>query len=188
MQRPSMSRAIVGAAAMLLVGAVHANLVTNGGFETGNLTGWSLTGNTSFIGVQCPGPSSAVQSGNCSGFFGPVGSLGGIAQTLATVAGATYDISFWLSSDGGIPSQFVFNWDGGAPELSLSNMPASGFVQETFHLAASSTNTSLSFSFRDDPGFIYLDTVSVTQVPEPGTLALAVLALGGLAATRRRKQ
>ena len=72
--------------------------------------------------------------------------------------------------------------------LALTNMPASGYVEYSFDLIASSANTSLSFSFRDDPGFLYLDSVTVAAaaVPEPGTLALAGLAIVGLAATRRR--
>jgi len=182
----------VSAVALLSVGAVQADLVTNGGFEAGNFTAWTETGDTSFNGVQCPGPDFSVQSGNCSAFFGPVGTLGGISQALATVAGAYYDISFWLEPDGGTVSQFIFNWDGGLAELSLSDMLASGFVKYSFLLPATTANTSLSFSFRDDVGFINLDSVTVnaaSAVPEPGTLSLALagLALVGVAAKRRRR-
>jgi len=187
MRLPSISRAIIAPAALLLAGAVHADLVVNGGFETSDFTGWTQTGDTGFSGVVCSAsPSTSIQSGNCSALFGPVGALGGISQTLATLAGATYDISFWLLPDGGDPSQFIFNWDGGAAELSLSSMPGSpAFIHYQFELAASSANTSLSFSFRDDSGFLVLDSVTVnpaaTAVPEPGSLALISLAL--LAAT-----
>jgi hypothetical protein len=56
---------------------------------------------------------------------------------------------------------------------------------------ASSATTRLSFSFRDDPGFLLLDDVVVTpaaaQVSEPTTFALAGLAIAGLMATRRRR-
>lgn len=191
MRLPLASYGLVTAAALLLGGGAHANIVSNAGFETGDFTGWTQTGDTTFNGVQCPG-AGFVQSGNCDAFFGPVGTLGGITQNLSTVAGTFYDISFWLDPDGANPSQFIFNWDGGAAELSLSNMPDTGFVEYNFHLLASSATTSLSFSFRDDAGFIFLDTVTVnaatTSVPEPTTLALAGLAILGLAVTRRRRQ
>ena len=61
------------------------SIVTNGGFETGSFTGWTQTGNTTFNGVQCPGPGPTVHGGNCSAFFGPIGSTGGISQTLVTI-------------------------------------------------------------------------------------------------------
>ena len=58
-----------------------ANLVVNGGFETGNFSGWTQTGNTGFGGVECPG-AGFVEEGSCDAFFGPVGSVGGISQTV----------------------------------------------------------------------------------------------------------
>ena len=39
-------------------------VLVNGGFETGDFTGWTQTGNTTFNGVQCPGPGPTVFSGN----------------------------------------------------------------------------------------------------------------------------
>lgn len=51
---------------------------------------------------------------------------------------------------------------------------------------------TLVFSFttpdsNDDNLTVYLDGVSITQVPEPGSLALVGLALAGIAVVRRRK-
>ena len=72
-------------------------LLINGGFETGDLTGWNNTAGS------CSGYSSYVGS---SSFFAHTGSgyyygrCNGdcdiIRQTFATIVGATYNISFWL--------------------------------------------------------------------------------------------
>lgn len=180
----------VALAAAVSVGAGSAsaapiNLVTNGGFETGDLSGWTLAGNTGFTGVQCPGPSSAVFEGNCSAFMGPVGSDGSLSQTLSTTVGQVYFISFAFAPDGGTPGDFSMSF-GGTTLFSVSNPPASAYQVHTFLRAATSTSSTLTFSFRDDPGFDFLDGVSVTAVPEPATLSL--LGLGLAAGYRRMKR
>lgn len=168
------------------VGTASANLITNGSFETGDFTGWTQTGNTTFNGVQCPGPHPTVAQGNCSAFFGPVGSVGGITQSFATEIGHFYDITFAFRPDGGVPSSFsvVFN---GTPLLSLSNPAASAsFHTYSFFQQATLATSTLAFNFRDDPGFLFLDAV-VVNLPEPATLALLGLGLAGLGFSRRKQ-
>src|SRR5437762_11025886 len=88
-------------------GLASANLVTNGSFETGNFTGWTLSGSTGFTGVECPGaPFAGPGDGNCDAFLGSVGSDGTLSQTLTTVPGQTYHISFDFQPDGGQTSHF----------------------------------------------------------------------------------
>lgn len=173
-------------------GSAHAlpinTLVVNGGFETGDFTGWAGVGNTTFNGVQCPGPGATVQEGNCSGFFGPVGSTGGIQQSITTLANTLYEVTFFYLPDGGNPSSISASF-AGVPLLNLVNPPASAtYIGRSFIVAAPSTSSNLLFNFRDDPGFLFLDSVSVVQTPEPATLGLLGLGLAVMAARYRRKQ
>jgi hypothetical protein len=127
-----------------------------------------------------------VPQGNCGAFFGPVGSLGGIQQTIATVPGWQYSISFAFSGDGGLPSQFLVGF-GTQTLLNLTNASTAttGFQTFTFGALATGPSTLLTFNFRDDPGFMELDNVAVTAVPEPETYALMLAGIGALLGARR---
>jgi len=169
-------------------GPAHAALITNGSFETGDLTGWTLTGNTAFIGVECPGaPFAGPGDGNCDVFAGPVGSNGTISQSFATVVGQFYTINFDFRPDGGTPSFFSAVWDAQPALFSVTNPAASAYEVLTFSALATTPTTTLSFNFRDDPGFLFLDSVSVS-VPEPGTMALLGIGIAGLWWRRRKVQ
>ena len=88
-----------------------SNIVTNGGFETGNFNGWTQGGNTEFTGVDM----ASAHSGNFGVFAGPTsgskdsgvsGESGGsgpgtLSQNLATVAGSIYEFSFFMYAEQG---------------------------------------------------------------------------------------
>src|SRR5262245_6276789 len=92
--------------ALGLTDVCRAELVVNGGFETGSFFGWASAGNNGFDGVTSPGPSSLVHSGNSAAFFGAVGAPSSLSQALATIPGERYIISFWLNAFGDNPSTF----------------------------------------------------------------------------------
>jgi PEP-CTERM motif len=169
-------------------GLASANIVANGSFETGDFTGWTQSGNTGFTGVECPGVGFAGPGdGACDAFFGPVGSIGTITQNLTTVAGVRYEIAFDFDPDGGTPSSFSATF-GGTTLTSLNNPPDTPYQVLRFQATATGATTALSFNFRDDPGFLKLDSVAVAQAPEPGTMALLGIGMAGLWWKRRKTQ
>ncbi len=182
-----MHRVLCGLAAVavclaLTSSASAQNLVANPGFETGDFTGWTQSGNTGFTGVD-----GNPHSGTFAAFFGPVGSLGFLSQSLATTPGSLYRIDSWLSSDGGTPSEFQVMWDGNII-FDQMNIPAHPYTLSTFFQTASTSSTPLKFGFRDDPSFLFFDDVSVTAVPEPSSMVLSVLGLAGLGLVTLRKR
>ena len=174
------------------------NLVQNGSFETGNFMDWTLTGNTAFTGVcqnlSCPNPGGwPAEDGIYSAYFGEVGgSYTYLSQSIPTIAGQMYTLSFYLADpQGGTPNYFAVSF--GTATFSITNFSA-GFGWTLFQLSdmATGSTTDLKFTFRQDPNYWFLDNVAVNQggqgtTPEPGTLALLGSGVLGLAGFARRK-
>lgn len=167
--------------------------VLNGGFETGDFTDWTQFGDTSFNGVcdvsTCPGGYPPYQ-GTYAAYFGPVGDTGGIYQDIATIPGDTYTVSFYLALPvGGTPNYFKVTF--GDASLSFNNFPGTfGWGLFEFTDTATTDTTRLTFTFRNDPNYWFLDNVEVNQggtTPEPGTLVLFGSGLLGIAGVIRRK-
>jgi hypothetical protein len=133
--------------------------------------------------------SVAPHSGSFQAFFGPVGSTGGIFQDLTTVAGQTYNLTFWMYNFGGTPSSFSASWDGAViPASVLVDPGAFRYTQFSFTgLLASGTSTQLAFTFQQNPSYFLLDNVTVTSgTPDGGnTLSLLGLAMVGICLIRR---
>ena len=147
------------------------NLVTNGGFETGDLTGYTLV----FDPTQ---PSSSVVASSATGggiygnphsgtyFFagGQVNTEALLNQTLTTTPGARYQLTYYLFAGSNVgsatPNQFTVNV-GGTTLLNQTNLPAQPYTAYTLTFVATSGSTLLQFGLRDDPSFLDLDDISV---------------------------
>jgi hypothetical protein len=162
------------------VAAASPNLVVNGGFETGDFTGWAINGvncctsiTTSFANYGPHGGSYFFEQGNI------VSSYDDLSQLVATAPG-NYTLSFWINpdlfDDNNGRDTFV-NWGGATiADFNAGNAPANGW--QLFSTTVSATGpTSLEFIGYNNPSYTGIDDVSVTATtaPEPSTLLL----LGG---------
>ncbi len=188
---------LVTVAALCLASRVlaipHTNIVKNGGFEQGDFTDWIQSGNTSNTGVN----GTSAFSGSFGAFAGPVGSLGFLTQSLDTVAGATYDLSFFMHADGTMspgpnpPGTIDFQvfWNGAL--IFETFTPPGSYTQFSFNsLLATGSTTDLQFGFQNDTGFFHLDDVTVFGVPETFStlwLALPMALMIGFVQLRRQR-
>jgi hypothetical protein len=177
--------------------AISPNLVTNCGFETGDFTGWTTGGNVLNPGGNYYGVDAFdANSGNYGAFLSQDFIDGGTAeltlsQTLATVVGQLYTVSFWLEQDTTPTTGYTHLFNaafGGTTMLNLAPTVAlpgtvGVFTQYSYAEMATATSTALTFSIENDDNYWSFDDVSVspsTSAPEPSTGLLGGMALGGV--------
>ncbi len=184
------ARAASAAAALVLAatGAHAAELIHNGGFETGDFTGWTATAVTYPVFVD----SGIVHSGHfaakVAGFaVGP----DTLEQDVADVAGQSYTLSFWRWMDPFAPNGIDVTWNGVSVHSETDNVASAGYEHFSFTVTGHGSD-ALVFTSYNDPAFNYFDDVSVRGpgqgVPEPGVWSLMIggFGLAGGALRRRR--
>jgi hypothetical protein len=154
----------------------------NGGFEAGTFTNWTLAGDTSYTVVESASTSRyPPHSGTYSAALGSAGSLGYLSQSLATVAGAKYLLSFWLVNSYVLPGEFSVSWNG----ITLfdtgfqSNFASTGWTNIQLLASAATNNTVLGFAFQDYFGYLLLDEVSVIALQPAAPPSIAGISLSG---------
>ncbi len=196
------------AAILLTAGTASAGieLTTNGGFETGDTSGWQYFAT----------PASTFSADNSSPFGGSfAGNLVNLTDGTAAVIkqanigigivnpGDEITISFWAKNINGVGgvnfAEFFSEIDGGGTSSAQILGGAPLFASDTdwtFYefttFAGPDVSGGVTLQFTATTGAVIgstsqllLDDVSVTVIPTPG--ALAVLGLGGLVAGRRRR-
>jgi hypothetical protein len=135
---------------------VAGNLVMNCGFETGTFTAWTQSGDPSFTTID----AASAHSGSFGLDIGPTGSLGFIAQNLATTAGGSYSLCYWLLNQQGTPNRFQVSW-GGTVIRDDSDLPQFNYTQTCVNVVAPGDTTELKFGFLQVPAYFHFDDVSV---------------------------
>lgn len=190
------SRGVAVAALLIAAPAAMASveLVTNGDFASGT-AGW--TGNMGVGNTWGVGGSSAMVSG-CVGHscVSTIGSGAYFGQTVATTAGALYNLSFLVGENAGATSEFSLFWNGllvadvlNPANNSLNFGTNPNMVSYSYQVLATGATTAFEIHGRQDPAGISFDNVSVTlaanAVPEPGSMLLLGVGMLGLLSARK---
>jgi len=173
------------------VSASAANLVVNGGFETGDLSGWTVGGGGAVSASSVNGTASGQYAAY---FYGPTTDDATLSQSVATIAGQTYRFSFayYIEGAGNPPSAYDVGinayLDGQFVFGTGFNQPTNGFETFTLDYVATSGVTTIRFNGGTQGLYAALDDVSLDgprPSPTPGPAAALPFALMAL---RRRKR
>ena len=167
----------------------------NGGFETGDLTDWTvnLSSNNpwrvndtaSALSGRVPSEGSFFAQTGCSGdpcINGTESQQSWLYQDVATLAGQQYLLSFDFSATGD-PMELEVLFDG-AVVFDLTGLGSqSSYTSYSTNVTASGTTSRLAFLGRQDPRYSALDNIAlISDAPEPSA---GILGFGGVLALCR---
>lgn len=190
--------------------AAQAQIITNGGFEApgfspspdayvylhpnfstqDSVAGWTFAGTTgsweASFWMHSDGYPENVPAGT---YPIALGNTDVMSTSFSTVSSQTYQVSFLSRYADPVAADSLTVTAAGT---SAQFTPGASFATFSFNFTASSTGTeSLAFDFNSAnpvaPQKVYLDSVSITAIPEAGVTALGAGALAlTVAAVRRR--
>ena len=187
--KASLALALFTVGAITVAPAQAQNLVTNPGFETGNPTGYTVSGSGVSFNVNNP------HTGNYAAEFSGVNQFGHLSQVIATTTGDTYNVSFFLTNSGAPAIEFKASF-AGFQGVDVVNANPFDYTQYSFTAVATGSSSLLQFDGFQNPSAFFLDDISVTDagapVPEASSFVslglLLLLGLGGIAVSRRRRE
>ena len=172
------------------------SVVQNGGFETGDFTGWTLsgdgppvnfvTGSITYNISTTSHPTNITINPHSGSYFAALGEPNTpayLSQTVPTLGGQTYLLSLWMDSpDGETPNEFNVSWNGNML-TNLVNMPKLGWINLQFIVTANGSSTVLQIGAQSDPTYLALDGVNVWPIPTPSFRSVAKLTNNAIALT-----
>jgi hypothetical protein len=186
--RPSLRRAAVAAVLGVVASSSFAgvNLITNGGFETGDFTGWttepaSMGSDFSVLNQPHTGSFAAIFSGNTAGEFDF------FSQVIATSVGETYTLSYWIQNLGVENDSLQISIEGVVLLFETPvTAPLEDWQMRSLEFEATLPSTTIRFGGYDTISAFLIDDISVTLLPTPGATALLSLGIFCVALIRRR--
>lgn len=169
-----------GGLAALAVPLAEAQLIQNGGFETGDFTGWTF-GGTAAVETGSPG-SAFVHSGSHGATLGAAE----LSQAFLVTPGKSYQVSFWMNSIlDQFPGMVQATWSnfdipnnlslGSVSLLDTTSEPVpsldhAGWTRYSYTLVATGNVASLDLQFYTHPDSypdnLALDDVKVGGLPK----------------------
>jgi len=156
---------------------VSQSLIINGGFETGDFTGWTLNltngyphnfvtnSYTEIINLRYL--TITPQSGSYFAALKTPGQEGYLSQDVPTAAGVCYLLSLWMeNADGETPNEFTVWWNGNTL-FDQDNIPKTGWTNLQYIVTATGNSTILQIGARDDTTYLELDNVSLIPILPP---------------------
>jgi hypothetical protein len=175
----------------LAPGAMAENLVTNGGFETGDFTGWTVEGlvtdcqhGLGASGVvangaklPCASTSQYVMTTHSGSYATALSTFHSVQdvylrQTLTTAPGASYIINIYLANClasatcFASSNHFQVQWDGKVlfDQYNVGSNYGNGYSLYTFHVTASGPTTPFAIGGYNNGDWFFLDDISISSI------------------------